>query len=204
MKDMPRSHGSIARWRRFLLAAGLGLRHVAPMQLSRFWMPLLVALVVLTATPARAYEDQATLSLDAGMGFALSNDAPTIGITGGIGGTLGIGDAWMLGARLGYSGHPGSPALHVGTAGVEAIYLVDILEWVPFFGLGTDVVFAHHGQGSANWALHAIAGLDWSFSREWLVGVDARIYVLPLSLDEAGIEPAYLQVGLRISKVIDL
>ena len=89
--------------------------------------------------PARAYEDQVVLGLDIGYARALANDdLPANGLLSGLSVDIGIGDAWAIRCRAAYAFHPGGRPLHLGLAGAEVVYLLDILELVPFFGLGVD------------------------------------------------------------------
>jgi len=168
-------------------------------------LALLGFLAAFGAREAHAYEDQATLSLDVGYAAVLANpDLPPHGAMVGLSGTWGLSDAFSIGARLAYAAHPGDPLLHVGIAGVEVVYLLDIVTVVPFFGLGTDAILtAADGGAGVDWGLHAVLGLDWLVSREWIVGVDIRPYVLPLSLADNGVDPVYLSVSLRASMVFD-
>lgn len=169
--------------------------------------PLLFACALAFAAPslARAYEDQVVLTLDAGYAATLASDAPTHGLGFGLGVNIGLGDAWALQTRLSYAVHPGGGGpLHVGIAGVEVVYLLDILEIVPFFGLGVDgVATALDGNVRGDLGLHAVVGVDWLVTRRWLVGLEVRPYVLPLSLAETGGVPGYLTVDLRVGLVFD-
>ena len=167
----------------------------------------LFSLVFVAApSPAKAYEDQLLVGLDVGWAGVLANATlPTNGVDVGLSLNGGLGDTWALAGRVGYAAHPGSHTLHAGIVGVEAIYLLDILQWVPFFGVGVDVIGTLiDGGAGLDLGLHAIVGIDYLYSREWVFGLDIRPYVLPLSLDDQGIEPVYLSVTLRASRVIDL
>lgn len=157
------------------------------------------------AAPAKAYEDQATLFLDLGYAAVLANpDLPTSGVQLGLGGSIGLTDAWTVRARGSYGLHPASTSLHVATLGAEVYYVLDILKFVPFFGLGLDgVATIFDGGFGLDLGLHAVVGLDWLVSREWVVGLDIRPYVLPFSLASSGVDPVYLTVDLRVSFVFD-
>lgn len=167
----------------------------------------LVFLVAASSAPARAYEDQVTVGLEAGYGVVLANDAlPAHGIDVGVVVDIGLSDAWSIRPRLAYVGHPARSggALHVGFAGVEVVYLLDILEWVPFFGLGLDgIATIRNGEFGADIAAHAVLGIDWLPNRDWAFGLAVRPYVLPLSLATNGVDPVYLSVTLRASLVFD-
>ena len=156
--------------------------------------------------PARAYEDQVLLGLDIGYARALANDdLPANGLLSGLSVDIGIGDAWAIRCRAAYAFHPGGRPLHLGLAGAEVVYLLDILELVPFFGLGVDGILTQReddGTG-VDLALHAVLGLDWLVTREWVVGLDIRAYALPFSLADQGVDPVYLGAGLRLGYVFD-
>jgi hypothetical protein len=172
------------------------------------WLLAALALAA-TPTPAEAYEEQATLFVDLGYAAALANeDLPTSGAQIGLGGSWGLTDAWTIRGRLAYAAHPASEVLHVGIVGVEVFYMLDILELVPFAGLGIDGIGTIHDGGSgtffgADFAIHAVVGLDWLVSRRLIVGVDVRPYILPLSFDDDPLSPVYLSANVRLSIVFE-
>ncbi|MFW6066755.1 MAG: hypothetical protein ACOC97_00335 [Myxococcota bacterium] len=166
-----------------------------------------LALMVVAALPpgsARAYEDQVTLGLDAGYALALG-DGTAHGVTAGLEASIGLGDVLSLRGRLGYGHHPGGDGLHVAVAGGELLYVLDVLEWVPYFGLGADAFMTvASGDARGDLGLHAVVGLEWLGSRDWLVGLDIRPYLLPLAFDEDPLDPVYLSITLRYSLIFDL
>lgn len=166
--------------------------------------PLLVVLLWMAPAGARAYEEQLTVGVDAGYALA-SFDGATHGLTVGVDGSVGLGDLFSLRARAGYGLHPEDPTTHVAMAGAEVVYLLDVLEWVPYFGVGVDgFVTARDGDTRGDLGLHAVVGLDWLASRDWLLGLDIRPYLLPLAFDDAPLDPVYLTVTLRASLIFDL
>jgi hypothetical protein len=154
---------------------------------------------------AHAYEDQWTLGADIGAGLVLGNDsAPVAGIAVGVGASVGLSSAWTFRGRLSYDFHPATLPLHVMTVGAEVYYTLDILKFVPFFGVGLDGIgTVQEGALGADLAFHALVGVDWLVSRELVIGLDIRPYVLPFSLAERGIDPVYLSASLRVSLVFD-
>ncbi len=166
-----------------------------------------IALVLLAALPslASAYEDKVVLTLDLGYGAALANDdLPTHGFAGGIGVDIGIRDAWSLRIRAAQSYHPSSEPLHVTIAGVEVVYLLDILQFVPFFGLGVDgIATVYEGDFGMDAAVHVVAGGDWLLARKWLLGFDVRAYFLPFSLADTGVDPVYLSVDIKVGVIFE-
>jgi hypothetical protein len=164
--------------------------------------PLLTALVLTAALPATAfaYEDEVTLSIGTGYAAVLANpDLPTHGARLAVDVGIGLNDAWTLTPRAEWVFHPSSSLLHVGIVGLELSYAFDILEVVPWFGLGVDGIGTlRDGSLGVDLAIHAVIGLDWLVTRDWLVGLDVRPYVLPFSLATNGIDPVYLTVGVHV------
>lgn len=160
----------------------------------------------LLAAPARAYDDQLLIGLDAGYALVLvDNDlprhAPQLGLTL----SLGLNDAWSVNGRIAHAVHIGDPVLHASVGAAEVVYSLDVLQWVPFFGVGTSAILtARDGGLGMDWALQAVVGLDFLASREWVVGLDIRMFILPLALNALSVDPAYMTVGLRLSRVIEL
>lgn len=196
------------RWFGTEAGAALACQHptVRPALASRclpFFRPFacLAALAWLALpSPARAYEDQVTLSLGTGYAAVLANpDLPTHGARIALDVGIGLNDAWTLTPRAEWVFHPASATLHVGLVGVEVTYAFDILEVVPFFGLGVDGIGTLRGGAfGVDLAAHVVLGLDWLVTRDWLVGLDVRPYVLPFSLADNGIDPVYLTVGVHV------
>jgi hypothetical protein len=169
---------------------------------------LLLAAAIACSVPgaAHAYDRQLTLDVAAGWGVAPVLEAPNHGPGGGIGASFGFDDAWGLGVYTGWFVHPpfnGGEAVHLGVFGVEGLYYLDILQVVPFFGLGIDVLPAFDGatgEWSADFAAHVRASLDYLVSREVIIGIDIRPYVLFTSLS---IDPVYITFLARFSYVLD-
>jgi hypothetical protein len=155
-------------------------------------------------SPTHAYEDQLTVGLDTGYALAMMNGA-SHGIAVGLNASVGLGDLFSLRGRVGYGHHPHGAGLHAGSAGAEVIYLLDVLEWVPYFGLGADgFVFASGGDHRFDLGLHAVVGIEWLASRDWLIGLDIRPFVLPLAFRDAPLDPVYFTTTLRFSFIFDL
>lgn len=170
---------------------------------------LLFAVACLGAlpAPAAAYDHQISLDLAAGWGIApaLADGLPDHGPVATAGAAIGFDDTWGLAVYAGWAVHPrltdaGDP-LHVGTIGAEALYYIDILEVVPFFGAGVDVMPTFDGVSwGADFAAHLRASLDYLVSREIAVGLDIRPYILFTNLD---LDPVYLTFQLRLSVLLD-
>jgi hypothetical protein len=152
------------------------------------------------ARPALAYEDQATLGLGLGYAhaFALS---PAPGAAVALAASLGLGQTLTARALAGYALHPGQRPLHVGLAGAELLYVIDVIELVPWLGLGADgVLRAQAGELEPQLAAHAVLGLDYLLSRELTLSLELRPYVLLTDLDGA---PVYGAVIVSASWMLD-
>ena len=168
------------------------------MRSSKAFGALLLALAL--PSTALAYEDEITLELGTGYAAVLANDdLPTHGVRLAVDVGIGLNDAWTLTPRAEWVFHPDASLLHVGLVGLEVTYAFDILELVPWGGLGVDGVSTlRDGDLEIDLALNAVVGLDWLVTRDWLVGLDVRAYVLPFDLADRGIDPAYLTVGVHV------
>lgn len=163
-----------------------------------------IALAVAAGCPgrARAYEDQLTLGLGLGYAAVVTDGLPPHGALAQVSASIGLDDVWTVQASLSYALHPGAEPLHVGIVGAELIYVLDVLEVVPFFGLGADAIgTVREGHAGVDAAAHVILGVDYLASRSWLVGLDVRPYVLFTRLST---DPVYITVSARISLVFDL
>lgn len=192
----PGRHPPVGRLRRVVVPA-------VPVILA---VPIALAVAVLIPpAPAAAYEDEITLGLGAGYAWSVAED-DRVG-RHGIAGTLtvsgGLDDVLALRALLSYAAHPASPdTTHVVIGGGEIIYLLDVLELVPFFGAGIDAAASIvDGDGALELGAHLLVGVDWLVSFDWLVGLDIRVTALPL--DVAGgprLDLIHGQVVLRVSR----
>ncbi|AKF06907.1 hypothetical protein [Sandaracinus amylolyticus] len=155
-----------------------------------------IAAALLCPSSARAYEDQIGLALGVGYAAVASdNPLPHHGFVAQLEGSLGLDDTWEVRALAGYALHVDDALLHRASVGVELVYLIDILELVPFFGLGVDApvsIWDREGTTDAwiDFAGHAVVGLDWLLSREWAIGVEVRPYVLFTSFGDQPPRPA--------------
>lgn len=145
---------------------------------------LALLLGVGVAGSARAYEDQLGLGLGLGYAYAVSDDAPAHGALADLSLSAGLGQAWTLRGRGGYAFHPADAPLHAVHAAGELLYVVDVVEVVPYGGLGIGgSALARAGRLRVEPVTHAVLGLDWLVDRALAVELDARLAVLPASLD---------------------
>jgi hypothetical protein len=164
----------------------------------------------LSATPtARAYEDVITVDFELGAAFSLSPDfmAPCCGPLFGFANSIGLGDKFSFRGRLEYTWMPGSDDVHAAIAGAELFYLIDIVEFVPFFGLGIDMIAGGpdpFGEPALAFGGHAIVGFDYLLSREIALGLDVRQHVFFNAVEDTNVEPLLLTANLRFSYRLEL
>jgi hypothetical protein len=138
----------------------------------------LAALLAVLPSTARAYDDQATLGLALGYaGIPGSSTVPRNGVDVALSAGGGLGDAWSIQGLLGYSVFPNARALHLGTAGIETVYALDIVRFVPLLGAGLDgLLSVRERQTRGDFALHFLVGFDFLINPRWLIGADVRGY----------------------------
>ena len=164
----------------------------------------LAGLSLLVPGALHAYEDQASLGVDVGYAYATTKTLPHSGAMLGLEASLGLDDIWTVRAFASYSLHPGARSLSVATFGAELLYLIDVLEWVPYFGAGVTGIgswFDIAPRVSTELGVHPVVGLDWLVSRQLVLGLVVRPEFLVTAWDR---DPIYLSVGLSASLLLDL
>jgi len=127
---------------------------------------------------ASAYEDQATFGLEVGYAgmpnaVALPRNGVDVGLV--VGG--GLGDAWSIQGLLSYDVFPDERPLHLGMAGLEAVYALDIVRFVPLIGFGIDGLLSVRDRRTrADFALHGLIGVDYLINERWMIGAGVRGY----------------------------
>ena len=162
---------------------------------------VLTALLCLAPATARAYEDQVALSVDANYAYA-QDGIPMHGAGVGVSAGIGLGDTFTLQFRGGYPAHPHNgdvSTAHLLSLTAEALYIVDILTWVPFFGAGIDGLLLVHDTTYASFEVHGIVGLDYLHSRSLAFGLDVRVGYVPFAMTRGGFSGLHVQAGLRVS-----
>ena len=160
---------------------------------------------------ARAYEDQYTLGVGLGYAHAFPAAAPHPGALAELSASLGLDPTWTARARITGAWHPSEHALYRALAGAELLYMIDILELVPSFGLGLDAVVTRlpataaddDAELRADFAVHAVVGIDYLLSRELSLAFDARPYLLATALRGTSKEPLYLTISASLVWVFD-
>lgn len=165
------------------------------------WSFLALFTALACAAPAHAYEDKIALGLGAGYaawpGIAAPHGAALDAQAG-----LGLSQAWQLRAGATYAVHPSDGgALHTAGLRGELVYLVDIVELVPFAGLGVSGLAAFHpGRDALEPAVHVVAGAAYWLSFDWLLELGVRAHLLPGELER---EPLYLVSTLSLVLALD-
>jgi hypothetical protein len=155
-----------------------------------------------SASRARAYEEQASADFALGYSGVVDSDSlSTRGMLADLGASLGISDMFVLRGNFGYAGYWRNESVRsAGRFRLEAAYLLDILRWVPFFGVGGSLWLYDDRSLTVRPAWHMVVGLDFLYDRAWTVGVDLRSGVL---WERSGGRSA-TDVSLRLSRMFDL
>jgi hypothetical protein len=163
------------------------------------------ALWSLGHAPARAYEDQLSLGVSLGYAHAVSDAAsasPPHGALAALDTTLGLDDIWTLRAQFGFGWHPAPAPMSVFLASTELLYMVDVLEIVPYFGAGVDGLGRLRSAAlEIELGVHPVLGLDWLPQRELVLGIALRPVFLVSALDH---DPVYLTISASASLLFDL
>ena len=162
---------------------------------------IVVAMLGLSALPqtVRALEDQVTVGVELGWaGVPNSAALPKNGITAGLTAAYGITDAWGVRGLGNVNLLFGDRRLRMGIVGVEAIYLLDIVRFVPVFGFGIDgMVSGFSGRARGEFAMHALLGIDCLINPRWLIGVDGRGYWVTTNR-ASFLDPLFFTVAARV------
>lgn len=173
-------------------------------QIVRFRIVAASAAFIAASLPlkASAYEDQLSLGVGAGYAYTSRSDSSSHGIYASLEASLGLSTEWSVRGLVGFGEHPGSPRLSRLTVGVEALYMVDVLELVPYAGIGLDGLASFDtDRDPLALGAHPVVGIDWLLDRSFLLGLSARpIFVLSALKNE----PLYLTVSLTASWLLDL
>ena len=157
-----------------------------------------------SALPARAYEDQASFEAELSYGHAVSDTTPPHGAALGLGASLGLSNLFSARGQLSWALHPDDPDLtSLVFVSAELLYIVDILEVVPYFGLGIDGIgrFASGSAFALDFGAHPVLGFDYLASREVALGLAFRPVFMLSALDT---DPVYFKVGATFSYLFEL
>ena len=160
------------------------------------------AFLVVVGRPANAsaFEEQVTVAVELGWaGIPNSSTLPLNGIDVGVTAGYGITDAWGVRGLANFNLlFSEERRLRTGILGAEAIYLLDIVRFVPIFGFGIDAMisgFATEKRG--DFAMHALLGVDFLISPRWLVGLDGRGFWVTTNR-ASFLDALFFTVGARV------
>lgn len=136
-------------------------------------------LCLCSAGAAHAYEDQITLGVGAGYAYGISDTPPNHGALVDLSVSVGLNAEFSLRTRLSYALFPATESVHALLLGGELLYLVDVVEFVPYVGLGLDG-FGRLRASSTDLdaATHLVLGVDYLVSRELTLGLDVRPHLV--------------------------
>ena len=155
----------------------------------------------LTAAPVRAYEDQLTLGAGVGYGYSASSEWPRHAALFDLSASLGLSQALAVRGHAGYGFHPADEPLHGVVVGGELLYVIDVVEVVPYFGIGVSGLWRIHGDDvAAAGAAQLAVGVDYHLDRGLALELDVRPYLLVTDLDR---EPLFLSVLVAIIWLLD-
>ena len=157
---------------------------------------------LLLPASVRAYEDEATLGAAVGYaGMPESEGLPSNGVHFALSAGGGLGDAWNIQGLLSHSVFLGDQPLQMSMAGLETVYALDIVRFVPLIGFGLDgLLSVRDRQARGDFALHALLGFDFLIDRRWILGADVRgFWVATNAKSPLGpfVITAALRVGVR-------
>ncbi len=141
-----------------------------------------VAAIGATSTAARAVEREWHAGVDAGWAAVSWHDATFGGFGGGAHLAYGLRDDLNALLEVGATSHPvyvNRPQLLVASGAVGAAYTLDVIAWVPYFGLlvgGYRFSGAELGQAQYKLGFQAALGMDYRFSRDLAVGAQLRYH----------------------------
>jgi opacity protein-like surface antigen len=140
------------------------------------------ALTVAASRPVAAFERQWHVGANAGWAAVSWNDATHGGLGGGAHFTYGLTDAYNALVEVSGTFHrvyANTPPLRVWSGAAGVAYTLDVLQWVPYFGVlvggyrfdGAELRDADHRLG-----FQLALGLDYRLRREWGIGVQLRYH----------------------------
>jgi hypothetical protein len=165
---------------------------------------LIVVLAAAAAAPAQAYEDQA--SFDAELAYTRSFASVSEGSDGvgiGVGGSLGLSDTLTLRGQLMWAFHPwGDRSASLVWLSADLVYVIDVLEVVPYVGLGVDGagVIQTSSDFTVQLGVHPVFGVDYLLSREVALGLQVKPIIMLTTIESW---PLDLQAGFTFSYLFD-
>jgi hypothetical protein len=143
-----------------------------------------------------------TFGVDPGYAARFSDTEVGHGAALGLLSSAGLTDTWSLRGRFSYAIEPGPRTIHLFLLGSDLLYLVDILELVPYGGAGIDGVGRLTGSRfDIDMGVHAAVGIDYLLSRSAAVGLELRPVLVITRLDDS---PCYLFANTTFSFIFDM
>lgn len=169
----------------------------------------LAGAIAVAPREARAVERQHHFGLDPSLSILKVDDKSTLSVGGGLGAhyTYGINDQFNFMASLNGSrvaanqeqdpGAPHTRPANVGHALAGVGYVIDVLRWVPYFGVLAGGYYLSGGTlDSAVLAFGGAVqfGLDYQLSRHWAIGAAGQQHFILTKISDY---PSYTNVMLR-------
>lgn len=154
------------------------------------------------AAPAGAYEDQVSLDTELAYVHAFSeNSEAREGVGIGAGASFGLSNVLTLRGQFMWAFHPSDgPLVSIAWLSADLVYVVDVLEIVPYFGAGVDGAGILQSAAAFQLGVHPVIGFDYLLSRELTLGVQLKPVFVLTALDTL---PVYLQAGITLSYLFD-
>ena len=115
-----------------------------------------------------------------------------------IGAGIGLNDVWTIRAAAGdIVAFEDTPA-HIIRLSGDLLYLVDIVQWVPFFGPRVTLLTSVAPEIDLNLTVGVVGGLDYFLSRDLIVGVD-----IDVGVDPGDIATLFIGGRLRLTLLLD-
>jgi hypothetical protein len=162
------------------------------------------ALALFWSSSAAAFEDK--LALGVGPGYALSPSSEAAhGVALDAHAGIGLSETWQLRAGATFAGHPHpSEELYTAALRAEILYLIDIVDIVPFGGVGVAGMAWFGAEPLAiEPAAHLTVGAAYWLSFDWLLQLDVRGHVLPLADSSDQRDWLYLVSTLSVVLTLD-
>ena len=92
----------------------------------------------------------------------------------------------------------------MGIAGLEAVYALDIVRFVPLIGLGLDGILSVREKATrGDFAAHLLLGFDFLIDRRWVFRADVRLLWVTTNTSSP-LPPFLVTAALRVGVRFDL
>ena len=177
------------------------------MKRSAFAFAVAGAMALAAAREASAFERQQHVGIDtAGAVMSTDNGGTQFGGSLGLHYTYGLLDSLNLAAEANTAllvngtkpaKNPAPQPGVVATGGVGAMYIFDVLRWVPYGGALVGPAYLGGGfmsGGLGTLDVQLCLGLDYQINRSWTVGATYRQHLFVFKMDTY---PEFTTLGLR-------